>query len=243
MFYQRDWDGAYVTFNRALCYCSEQYRHFLQAFYYRIYGWFDEARIHQERAEHPEPTDTDMRSFMTASRQTERRYAEGAAMARRTLELYPGHPYGYQLLAYCLIGNGEYEAGIAATYKAQDVWEGQEMTALRAVAYAKMGQLEKAREELQKMLEIQKNSVYLQPYFVARVYSALKEKDKALDYLEKAERDRSEYLFVGDFGGGLRIDPAWNDFTGEPRFKELLKKTGLDQWPRPKPKLKPGQSF
>jgi hypothetical protein len=79
-------------------------------------------------------------------------------------------------------------------------------------------------------------TTYLQPYFVARLYSALNDHTKALDWLENAERDWSEYLFLGDFGGGLRTDPAWDDFQDEPRFKELLKKVGLDQWPRPKPK-------
>ena len=29
----------------------------------------------------------------------------------------------------------------------------------------------------------------------------------------------------------------------EPRFEELLKKVGLDQWPRPKPKLEPEKNF
>jgi hypothetical protein len=74
---------------------------------------------------------------------------------------------------------------------------------------------------------------YLQSYFVARVYAALGDKEKALDWLEKADEERSENLIVADWGG-LRTDPAWDDLQNEPRFKELLKKVGLDQWPRPK---------
>ena len=102
-----------------------------------------------------------------------------------------------------------------------------------------MGQPEKAREVLQEMMELKRSNPYLQPYFVARVYSALGERAKALEWLEMADEDRSEYLFLGDLGGGLRTDPAWDDLKDEPRFKELLKKVGLDQWPRPKPKLPP----
>jgi tetratricopeptide (TPR) repeat protein len=241
--WQRDWDGAYAAWNRGLLYCPNEFRAFRTAFYYRIHGWLDEARVLQQRAEQPDPTNADIRFFMATSRWVERRYAEGAAVARRTLELYPGQAGAYQLLAHCLVGNGEYESGIEATYKAQELWKKQEMTALRAVAYAKMGQPEKAREVLQELLEVQRTSPYLQHYFVARVYSALNEKGTALDWLEKAERDRSEYLFMGDSGGGLRIDPAWDDYMDEPRFQALLKKVGLDQWPRPKPKLKPEQDF
>jgi tetratricopeptide (TPR) repeat protein len=149
--------------------------------------------------------------------------------------MYPGNAEGYQWLAHCLVANSNYVEGIEATYKAQEDWEKQEITALRAVAFAQMGQAEKAREVLEELLKVERGR-YLQPYFVARVYSALKEKDKALDWLEKAEQDKSEYLLLGDFAGGLRVDPAWDDFQDEPRFKELLKKVGLDQWPRPKPK-------
>jgi hypothetical protein len=99
-----------------------------------------------------------------------------------------------------------------------------------------MGQPENAREVLQELLEVQRTGPYLQPYFVARVYAALNDKAKALEWLEKAEQDRSEYLFLGTNGGGLRTDPAWDELKEEPRFKALLKKLGFDQWPRPKPK-------
>ena len=235
MFTRRDWDAAYLFWNRCLLYCPEHVGHFFRAFYYRTYGWLDEAHVEQEQFEHREPTDVDQRFFMASSRWVERRYAEGAQVARRTLELYPGHAEGYFWLAHCLVANSNYVEGIDATFKAQEVWKKQEMTALRAVAYAKMGQPEKSREVLQELLEVQHTGPYLQPYFVARVYAALNDKDKALEYLEKAEQDSSSYLILGDEGGGLRTDPAWDDLKEEPRFKELLKKVGLDQWPRPRP--------
>jgi len=109
------------------------------------------------------------------------------------------------------------------------------MTALKGWAYAQMGQPDKAREVLRELLEPRRTDRYLQPYFVARVYAALHEKGKAVDWLEKADDELSEYLLFADYGG-LRTDPAWDDLKEEPRFKELLKKVGLDQWPRPKPK-------
>ena len=68
------------------------------------------------------------------------------------------------------------------------------MTALRAYAYARMGQPEKAREVLEELLDIERNDYYLQPYFVARVYAGLNEKDKALEWLERADREKSEYF-------------------------------------------------
>jgi hypothetical protein len=52
-----------------------------------------------------------------------------------------------------------------------------------------------------------------------------------LDYLEKAYEDRNENLVNADFGG-LRTDPVWDNFRDEPRFQALVKKVGLDRWPR-----------
>jgi tetratricopeptide (TPR) repeat protein len=236
LFLRRDWEAGYVFWSRGLLYQPERERHFFRAFYARMHGWKTEARVEQERFEQPEPTDCDRRFFMASSRWVERRYTEGVQVAQRTLELYPGHAEGYFWLAHCLVANSNYLEGIEATVKAQEVWKKQEMTALRAVAYAKMGQPEKAREALQELQEVQRTGPYLQPYFVARVYAALNDKDKALEYLEKAEQDSSSYLIFGDEGGGLRTDPAWDNLKDEPRFKELLRKVGLDQWPRPKPK-------
>ena len=233
--YLRDWESAYALWNRELLFQPKEVRFWVGAFWCRNYGWFAEGRVYQELSEEPEPTGPDQRYLMASARWVERRYAEGVRIARRSVQMYPGNAEGYQWLAHCLVANSNYVEGIEATYKAQEDWEKQEITALRAVAFAQMGQAEKAREVLEELLKVERGR-YLQPYFVARVYSALKEKDKALDWLEKAEQDKSEYLLLGDFAGGLRVDPAWDDFQDEPRFKELLKKVGLDQWPRPKPK-------
>jgi len=233
---ERDWDGSYALNRRADLHRPKQYALYSRAVWYGFYGWFDKARVCQEQAERPEPTHINQRRAMACTRWADRRYAEGAQMARRTLELYPGHAEGYLWLAHCLVANGDYAEGIEATRKAQEVWKKQEMTALRAFAYTRMGQPENAREVLQELLEVQRTGPYLQPYFVARVYAALNDKAKALEWLEKAEQDRSEYLFLGTNGGGLRTDPAWDELKEEPRFKALLKKLGFDQWPRPKPK-------
>jgi hypothetical protein len=41
-----------------------------------------------------------------------------------------------------------------------------------------------------------------------------------LDWLETAEKDFSEYLVLGDFGGGLRTDPMGDDYQEEPRARD-----------------------
>jgi serine/threonine protein kinase/tetratricopeptide (TPR) repeat protein len=241
LFYKRDWNEYFQLVRRLLQSTSEASKPWLQAFVYRMFGWFEEAQVAQRKfeAENPEPRDVDIRFFMAASRWVERRYEEGAQIARRTLELYPGHAEGYFWLAHCLIAKGEFEPGLAAIEKAQKLWPKQELTALRGYAYAKMGQPQKAREVLRDLMQLQRTD-YLQPYFVARVHAVLGENQAALDWLEKAEADRSEYLIFVD-GGGLRTDPAWAGLQNEPRYWQLCEGIGLgkNQWPVPKPKELP----
>ncbi len=236
LFYKRNWAGAYELFEREFRCRPEDERLWLRAFVCRLHGWFEEARLLQQKSEDPEPTASDQRYHMTASRWVERRYAEGAQLARRTLEIYPGHAEGYFWLVHCLVAKGDFEQGLEAIQKAQGVWKKQEMTALKGYAYARMGQPEKAREALRELMDVQRTGPYLQPYFVARVYAALGENKAALDWLEKADEDKSEYLLFADLGG-LRTDPAWDGLQNESRYWQLCERLGLgkNQWPRPKP--------
>jgi serine/threonine protein kinase/tetratricopeptide (TPR) repeat protein len=240
LFYKRDWSNTYELNRREMQCRSGGTRLWLRAFWYRIHGWFEEARIAQQMSEEPEPTDIDQRTYMAAARWVDRRFTQGIQAARRTLELHPDNADAYCFLAHCLVANGEFESGLEAIGKAQRDWRRPEMIALKGYAYARMGQTNEVQKVLDELMSIERTGPYLQPYFVARVYAALGQNAKALDWLEKAEGDRSEYLFFTDFGG-LRTDPAWDGLQKEPRFWQLCERLGLGkaQWPRPKPERMP----
>jgi tetratricopeptide (TPR) repeat protein len=230
---QRDWSTHNTFAARCLQSQPRPRYHWYKAFYLRIYGRFDEARVEQLASETPEPNDPDHRFFMAASRWAERDYDGGMRMARRTIEMYPTGFDSYLYLAQCLVGKGDYAEGVQAIDTARRIFERQDLTALLGIAYARMGEQAKAREVLQELLSQQTTRPYLQPYFVARVYAALGEKQLALDWLEKADADCSEYLFYPDWGG-LRTDYAWDTLQDEPRYWKLCDSLGLgnDQWPR-----------
>jgi len=233
LIYQGDWQAFDALSDRCVQALSGSARHFFTGFYLRINGHFDEARIEQARSEDPEPTDLDSRYFMTASRWADHRYDEGIRAARRSLELHPRAFDVYLSLAHCQVAKGDYTEGLETIRAAQAIWNRQELTALLGCAYAKMGQADKARVILQELLAQQTSRPYLQPYFVAQVHSALGENQPALDWLEKAAADHSEYLFYPDWGG-LRTDLAWESLQDEPRYWQLCDRLGLGkgQWPR-----------
>jgi tetratricopeptide (TPR) repeat protein len=63
------------------------------------------------------------------------------------------------------------------------------------------------------------------PYKAAELYARLGDRPQALAWLEKtlAQHVSMEHLLVDEF---------WDSFRHEPRFKEILKKVGLDLWER-----------
>ena len=158
---------------------------------------------------------------------------EAIRIIESTRRLYPDNIDFLTLLAHCQVMQGKYTEALATIGQAQALYQRQELTALRGFTYARMGETAKAREALKELLGQQSSRPYLQPYFVAWVYVALGENQKALDWLEKAADDRTEHLFVADWGG-LRMDPAWDTLQNEPRYWKLCDSLGMgkDQWPR-----------
>ena len=92
-----------------------------------------------------------------------------------------------------------------------------------AHAYASLGRRADAEKILADLLSKSKQD-YISPYMIATVYASLGNKEKAFDFLEKAEREKSPdipYFLKAD----LRLDPLRSD----PRFQSLLRRSGLLQ--------------
>jgi len=86
-------------------------------------------------------------------------------------------------------------------------------------AYELLGNKGEARKALNQLMERSKNEFVL-PFSIAMVYVGLGEKERALDWLEKAYEYRDLIL------PGLKHDPTWDVLRSEPRFSEVLRKAG-----------------
>jgi non-specific serine/threonine protein kinase len=75
--------------------------------------------------------------------------------------------------------------------------------------------LESITEQLEKAAEMD----HLWAWVLADVYSLIGEKDKAIDYLERATRD----IFI-DYPFFSKYDPLLENIRGEERFKKLMEK-------------------
>jgi tetratricopeptide (TPR) repeat protein len=174
-----------------------------------------------------------LRYTMSSARWAVRDYDGAIRAAQRTLEIYPDNKSVGFWVAACLVAKGEYAQGIEAIRQAQAMGKRQELTALKATAYALMGRKDEARKVLGELLALEGSEQHLNSYFVARVHAALGEREAALDWLQKTVDGGSDYLFVPDWGG-LRTDWAWDGLTNETRYWHLCEQLGMgkDQWPR-----------
>ena len=79
---------------------------------------------------------------------------------------------------------------------------------------------EQAENSLIELME-QSKKRYVSPFYVAIIYAGLNEHEKAMDWLEKAYRYRSNGLVF------LKVDPDLDSLRSQPRFQDLQRRMHL----------------
>jgi len=120
-------------------------------------------------------------------------------------------------------GTGKFPEAIAEYQKAIELSNGGDLNAVASLghAYAVAGRRPDA-EKILRNLEQKARDSKASPYLPATIYAGLGEKDKALDLIEKAYREKSldvAWIFKPD----LRTD----NLRSDPRFRNLLQRVGL----------------
>ncbi|NNE67902.1 MAG: hypothetical protein HKN33_15165 [Pyrinomonadaceae bacterium] len=101
---------------------------------------------------------------------------------------------------------------------ASEIFEGQETFAVRGYLQARAGNRRKAKEQL---AILRKNYVIIPNIYLAYVYSALEETDKAMRYLETSI-EKKEMNAVS-----IRTNPMLANLRQDPHFASLLTSIGL----------------
>ena len=86
---------------------------------------------------------------------------------------------------------------------------------LRGYVLAKLGRRSEANDVLAALAQVA-STRYVPPYASALVYAGLGNRDATFEWLEKAFDQRDVHLIF------LPVDPKWNAFRGDERFKHLL---------------------
>ncbi len=213
-----DWRNAQIEFDRAIKLNPNL------AWAYEIYAWFlggvgrlDEAIAKDKKAIELDPLNSFFQSALAYYLYHARRYDDAMVQVRKTLELDPTSTLAHNLLGRCLLGKGDTAGAIAEFQQSKINITGAWYQGLLGYAYAISGDRPKA-EQILRELEAQAKRQYVNSSAFAAIYLGLGEKEKALDWLDKAYENQESACWL------LKVDPIYDSMRNEPRFQALVQK-------------------
>lgn len=148
-----------------------------------------------------------------------RQYDEAMAEFSKMLSHVSPQSTAQAYVCACLVQKGQPQAGIA---RLEEIWgptgekaAGRKRPFHLGVAYARVGNREKAQEVL-KEVQIAAANQYVPPTEPAMIHTALGEIDEALADLERGFAERSNEMV------SLKVEPKFDALRDHPRFKKLL---------------------
>ena len=141
-------------------------------------------------------------------------YDKGINVLNDALKRFPDDNMLLFMKAMLLTGKEDYNEAIKV-FNQRTV--GNTTNWMLGYSYAKLGQIDKAEEILNYLVEKYKTS-YVPPYMIATIYIGLGEKEKALTWLEKDYETGGLGLFIW----GLKRDVKYDSVKNDPRFIALL---------------------
>jgi tetratricopeptide (TPR) repeat protein len=153
-----------------------------------------------------------------------RKYRAAIEQYRTTLEIAPEFALGHALLGMAYEQNAAYSDAEVEFNKAKDL-QGSPTFALAGLgrAYALAGRRRDA-QRVADQLERPAPSLYVPSVYLAAVYAAMGEKDRAIGFTRKALEERSDYMIY------LNTDPWAEPLRDDPRFREIMRRVA--QGPR-----------
>ncbi len=90
------------------------------------------------------------------------------------------------------------------------------------IVQARAGNKGEAEKIIAKLLR-NADTKNVSPQDIALIYSAIGDREKAFEWLEKSYEERTPWLIE------LNIDPVFDAIRDDPRFHDLAKRVGLDK--------------
>ncbi len=220
--YEFDWAGAEREFRRAIeldpnySYAHDQFGLMLGDL-----GRFDEG-LHEGRiAQKLDPLAVIVPLDIVFTLTWQKNYDGAQAELKRALELDPDFYMTHWIIGWSDLEQQKFADAIPELQKAGAVqvlysigWLGY--------AYAAAGDSAKAAATLDD-LDRRAARGFVPPFDYALVYLGMGDRNRAIDFLERAVEARSQWLIW------LKMDRVYDPLRSEPRFKALMKKLNFDR--------------
>ena len=221
VFYEWDWAGAEREFEQARAlnpgYADVHQRYGL---YLVAMGRFAEAIEEFKCAQELDPLSLITITMAGYPFYYGREYDRAIKQFRKTLEMDPNFSMAHFRLALAYEQKGLYEEAVAELETSKTLSDDRDVIAALSHVYALMGRREQAESALAE-LQDRASQTYVSSYNRAAIYTALGEKDRALEWLEVACDERSYWLIY------LGVDPLLDSLRDDARFTNLMRRMGL----------------
>lgn len=181
----------------------------------------DEAIAEARRARDLDPLSATLSDDLAMAYNFARRPDEAMKQNLRTLEMEPDRPDSIYRIGTIYEQKGMYEEAVASYQKAISVSERtSNFLGSLGHAYAASGRREEAVKILHELQEMSRHS-YVSPYDLALIYIGLREKEKAVEQLERSYDEQSGWIIY------FQVDPFLDPLRDHPRFQEMVRKLNL----------------
>src|SRR6266404_3205170 len=220
--YDWDFDAAEREFQRALALGqNDPTAHLWFSHYCIVRNRLQQAHEENSRTLALDPVSPLFNTVRAEIYYNARQYDEAIAQARRTIEQYPSYWLAYIWLGTAYREKKMYKDALEQFSQARKLSGNHPvMIALYGHALALSGDTVGARKALAD-LQRMAYSRYVSSLYFAAIYIGLGEKSRALDWLDKAYKERNDRLVY------LNVDPVADPLRSEPRFQNLMKRLHL----------------
>ena len=184
-----------------------------------ILGRHEEAVAEATRALSLDPLSPTQNAFRGQRLYFAGDYAAAVDQLKHAVELDPNFSHTHDMLGRTYLEQGQYAAAVNELKETSRL-EGHVSGDL-GYALAVAGDTAGAMRVLRGLLELSSRQ-YVSPKELALVYVGLHDPDRALDYLEKAYKEREGVV------SDLVVDPRFVSISRSPRFQAILRKSGLN---------------
>ncbi len=221
--YEWNQDAAEQEFKRAIE-LNPNYAtaHFWYSEILMIQERFDEALEEMNLALELDPVSLIINSSLSMLYLYDRQPEKALQQAKKTIEMDPGFAHARSTASGIYAVLRHFPESIEEGKKAVEL-SGRSPLYLSWLgwAYALAGMGEEAGKIIRE-LKVMSETHYVSALWNAIIYSGLKEKDLAFEFLDKAYEEHYEVLVF------VNIIPFFDPIREDPRFLELLKKVGLE---------------
>jgi TolB-like protein/tetratricopeptide (TPR) repeat protein len=152
-----------------------------------------------------------------------REYDRAIEESRKTLEVEPNALLVHYNLGQSLLQKGQTQDAMAEFQVMRKI-SGDSPFCWMALghAYAMAGNRYAAMKALASLQSTASSGHYVPAVYSAGIYAGLGDRDQTMKWLEKAYQEQTDYLI------NLKVDPMADPLRSDPRFKDLLRRIGLD---------------